>query len=279
MEQDAGLLEKFVRLHESHFGSDKLIKTVGFMCGFAACWHRGAGRDELAEGLEQIAAKASSVRCALRFHGGYCGVLVELENLKNLTFLGGWRDPWVRRLLVFQSCALLQYYVCENLSFLGGVAPKLIGRRLERLGGCGGLSMRSCHAWVAWGLAELASTMLKLRELNALAEDLERRPPRGDALAEARALIARARRALHMNAVRTAIFFVTGCQWCLKPGSRLAVLPDSAMQGLCLVECLVGYHSFWAGYSCSRPQLPSALSEPTAKVAGGAHEGERVKCE
>jgi hypothetical protein len=44
---------------------------------------------------------------ALRFHGGYSGVLMEAENMKNLSFLGGWKDPRVTALLYAQSVSLI----------------------------------------------------------------------------------------------------------------------------------------------------------------------------
>ena len=119
----SGLLEKVVSSHESAFATDKLIKTAGFICGTLACWYRrplsghGPGSD-MAVGLQQLASKCTDVRYALRYHGGYCGVLVELENLKNLSFLGGWKDPTVKKLLYCQSAALIQYYVCENTAYV-----------------------------------------------------------------------------------------------------------------------------------------------------------------
>lgn len=54
----------------------------------------------------------------LRFHGGYSGLLVEAENLKNLSFLGGWQDPKAKALLYGQSASLMFYYLCENAAYV-----------------------------------------------------------------------------------------------------------------------------------------------------------------
>eukprot|EP00041_Stephanoeca_diplocostata_P013374 m.234273 g.234273 ORF g.234273 m.234273 type:complete len:114 (+) comp19315_c0_seq3:276-617(+) len=80
-----GLLERVNRMHESQFGADKLIKTAGFALGFAASLldldHRYGPSDTVTKGLRQLAAKFADVRYALRFHGGYSGLLIELENV------------------------------------------------------------------------------------------------------------------------------------------------------------------------------------------------------
>eukprot|EP00947_MAST-08B_sp_MAST-8B-sp1_P006211 g6211.t1 len=124
-------LERIVHEHESHFMADKLIKTVGFACGLSKCWFRrpisGFGEEsDLAVGLGQISAKCADVRYALRFHGGYCGLLVEADNLKNCTFLGGWKWPVAKKLMYAQSLSLVFYYICENAAYLGWTAPGLI---------------------------------------------------------------------------------------------------------------------------------------------------------
>lgn len=99
------------------------------MCGCAAVGYRRTCGDDHATaiGLQQIASKCSDVRMALRFHGGYSGLLVEFENMKNLSFLGGWRDPAVKSLLYGQSVSLVFYYLFENAAYLGWTAPGWIG--------------------------------------------------------------------------------------------------------------------------------------------------------
>eukprot|EP00037_Helgoeca_nana_P023788 m.247628 g.247628 ORF g.247628 m.247628 type:complete len:162 (-) comp26455_c1_seq4:2931-3416(-) len=110
----AGLV-KFNRLHEQQYASDKLVKTVGFAAGFVAAMRQRVGwhgpDDPVALGLQQIASQCGNVGYALRFHGGYSGLLNELENFVNISFLGGWKDPWLKVLVRLQSAALMQ---CEH---------------------------------------------------------------------------------------------------------------------------------------------------------------------
>eukprot|EP00041_Stephanoeca_diplocostata_P013375 m.234292 g.234292 ORF g.234292 m.234292 type:complete len:228 (+) comp19315_c0_seq5:276-959(+) len=170
-----GLLERVNRMHESQFGADKLIKTAGFALGFAASLldldHRYGPSDTVTKGLRQLAAKFADVRYALRFHGGYSGLLIELENMKNLTFLGGWKDPKIKYLLMGQSLTLMQYYICENLAWLGWTAPEWIGERFIRrtLGTTADrLSQWSCWGWGLMCALDMWSTRLKFRELNGI---------------------------------------------------------------------------------------------------------------
>eukprot|EP00959_Pyramimonas_sp_CCMP1952_P353124 7398071-Pyramimonas_sp.AAC.1 len=130
-------LDSIVENHESQFMSDKLIKTMGCLSGVLGLYYtRTHGAEHpTTVGLQQISAKCSDVRYALRFHGGYSGLFVEIRNFKSLTNIEGWKHPTIKKLARAQSICLLQYYACENAAYLGWTAPNWIGKKLQRLGG------------------------------------------------------------------------------------------------------------------------------------------------
>ena len=312
---ERGLLDKTVALHESQFGADKFVKTVGASCRLLAIVQEGLlPASAAAEGLHAIASKFSEARCTGRFCGGYSGILVELHNLIHLTFLGGWRDERQPLILRAQAVALIQFYAFEHASFLGAAAPRWLEPWLTPLGGADELGRRSCYGWGVFNLLDVAATVLKLRELEAMetaldARLLERRRALGDgrsgsgsgigsgsgggsggsgvscgggasggggdgggqnlaaaallAAADVRAhdLVARARLALQLHLVRIFCFAVPTFQYCLRPGSRLAVQPDWLIAVMSTVECAVGYYALWCGYSISRPALPAPLGD------------------
>jgi hypothetical protein len=261
-------LESIVTNHESHFMSDKLIKTVGCLAGMLATFYQrthGANHPTTV-GLQHISAKCADVRYVLRFHGGYSGLLVEILNMKTLRFLGGWKHSAARWFMYAQSAALMQYYICENAAYLGWTAPNWIGKKLERFGGANELGRVSCFGWGAWCAMEILSSSCKLKELARMQREVEETYTQIPSLfspgkasqnkLEALRLIAKSRRALQYNVVRSVLFLIPDIQWCLKPGSRWAILPDALVKSMCLAEALLGYYTHWAGYGCSRPTLP-----------------------
>eukprot|EP00729_Bicosta_minor_P002026 gene2026-3190_t len=231
-------LENVVSMHTSQFAADKLIKTVGYLCGCAAVGYRRSFGDEHATaiGLQQIASKCSDIIMGLRFHGGYSGLLVEAENLKNLSFLGGWQDPKAKALLYGQSASLMFYYLCENAAYLGWTAPGWIGPKLKPYGGADHLSRMSCFGWASWCLLDMASTGVKLQEIARMETKIKKSWPFCEARSEALRLITKSKKGLWLNMLRSFCFFVPDVQWCLKPGSKWAIQPDWFVQGLCLVE-------------------------------------------
>ena len=127
--------------------------------------------------LTRALLMTSSHSKALRFHGGYSGLLVEFENIKNLSFLGGWRDPAVKSLLYGQSVSLVFYYLFENAAYLGWTAPGWIGAKLKPYGGADHLSRMSCFGWASWCLLDMASTGIKLQEVARMEKKVKRSWP------------------------------------------------------------------------------------------------------
>lgn len=303
-ERGPGFLSKTVDLHESQFGADKFVKTVGAACRLLAIIQdRRSPGSPAAEGLNAIASKFSEARCTSRFCGGYSGVLVELHNLINLTFLGGWLDERQPLILRAQAVALMQFYAFEHASFLGVTAPRWLGPWLAPVGGADELGRRSCYGWGVFNLLDLAATVLKLSELAKMeaaldARLLDRRRALGNgrgghgvssesgggagncgqnlaaaaalgaADEKAHALISRARFALKLHLVRIACFTVPTFQYCLRPNSRLAVQPDWLIAVMSGVECAVGYYALWCGYSTARPVLPPPLDDDRKETSG-----------
>lgn len=275
-------LATFVEAHSSHFASDKLIKTVGYLAGvLSVVLKKLHGQDDSrAVGLAQIAAKCGDVRYALRFCGGYCGVLFEADNVRRLTCLGGWRTPRVRHLLYAQSASLVQYYLYEHMAYLGWTAPGWVGAWLkENWYPADEMSRLSCFGWASWCVFDIWSCVVKLEELGEMEREVEKkwgksrptsRPGRGSRLpksgrshraddarhAEALRRISKSRRGLYYNIVRSVLFLLPDIQWCAKPGTRLATFfPNWAVQGMGLAEAVIGYYTMWMGLGCSRPSL------------------------
>ena len=253
-------LANFVEAHSSHFASDKFIKTAGYVAGvLAIALARIRGdNDPAVVGLRRIAAKCGDVRYALRFCGGYCGVLFEADNMQRLTCLGGWKSSGIKSLLYMQSVSLLQYYVYENMAYLGWTAPGWIGKWLKRHWyDADEMGRLSCFGWAAWCAFDAWSSVLKLRELNGIEEVVvyNRKYSKNDR-EEALVRISRCRKGLHLNIVRSLLFLFPTLQWCAKPGTLMSkIFPEWAVQGMGLAEALIGYYTMWEGLGCSRPSL------------------------
>eukprot|EP00959_Pyramimonas_sp_CCMP1952_P378372 7926240-Pyramimonas_sp.AAC.1 len=114
----------------------------------------------------------------------------------------------------------------------------------------------SCFGWGAWCLLEMTSSVYKLKELANMQREVETKYNPGVNRDQALRVIAKSRRALHLNLLRSLLFLVPDIQWCLKPGSRWAIIPNYAIKGMCLAEALLGYFTFWTGHGCSFPALP-----------------------
>merc|ERR1711865_1112827 len=172
-------IETVVAQHQSLFAVDKLIKTVGYSAGFLAeilIRTRGATHQSVI-GLNQIAAKCSETRYALRFHGSM-GVLAEVDAVSRHQ-LGEWNDQSLKTVDVVKSLTLIQYYAFENIAFLGWVAPEWIGRWLEKYSAHPDEWGRySAFGWVACCLLDLLSCFKKLSELNKLERQVTRRSNR-----------------------------------------------------------------------------------------------------
>lgn len=263
-------LDKTVSIHESQFGAEKLLKTVNCFLALAAIRSarvRGPTH-EITIGLEQLAAKLGNARYTMRFHGGYCGMLVELVNLKNNVFNGGWRDPMNKFLIQLQFTSMMPYYVCEHLAFLGWTAPDLIGKRLTWLGGADELSRRSNYGFAVWCALELWRTIKRMTELDKMDRDFRRACSKASdtqEMVEAKRRgiekIESVRYALRLNVVTTLGFMLPTIHYALPSNSRFAVQPPWLLQTFNMIECLVGYYTMWTGLSSSRPQLPDLIDK------------------
>jgi hypothetical protein len=145
-------------------------------------------------------------------------VLNELENFITVSFLGGWKDPWIKTLIRLQSACLLQYYVYENAGFLGKVAPGWIGKRLESYGGADELVRKSCWGWGMCCLFDVLSTRRKRAELERMALNVASWPESA-AKQRALAVIGRSQTALRINLARGVLFIIPNIQWSLRKGS------------------------------------------------------------
>lgn len=157
-------------------------------------------------------------------HNRYAGVLNELENFITVSFLGGWKDPWIKALVRLQSACLLQYYLYENAGFLGKVAPVWIGRRLEKYGGADELVRKSCWGWGLCCFFDVLATRRKRAELERMARNVASWPE-SVAKQHAIAVIDRSRTALKINFVRGILFFVPNVQWSLRKESPYVPCP------------------------------------------------------
>lgn len=189
----------------------------------------------------QIAAQCGNARYVLRFHGGYSGVLNEIENFVNVSFLGGWKDPWIKTYTRLQSAALIQcvnhrvfrlnqtphgathlhcgrYYLYENAGYLGSAAPQWIGPKLAGWGGSSELLRKSCWGWGLSCLLDIAATRRKQDELGRM-ERKVRAWPHSAAKTQALSLIRRTEVALYINLARMVLFFIPNAQWSLRPDS------------------------------------------------------------
>lgn len=262
-------LETFVRNHEGHFMSDKFIKTFGYIAGcLGQIYERTHGVDHpTTVGLKQICTTFQTARMAIRFQGGYCGLLVEFENMKNLSFLGGWKSTGAKLCLYAGSISLVQYYILENLAYLGWSAPGWIGKKLKRFGGADEMGRLSCYGWGSWCFFDIVSCFYRLQELGKMEQIVKETYKDGCVnKKEALAQCVKSRRSLRYNMIRSTLFLIPDLQWCLKPGSKWAILPEWSIQVMCLVEALLGYYTYWTGHWTSRPQLPA----PSGDLGNGA---------
>jgi len=107
------------------------------------------------------------------------GVLFELEALLRLCrratgadAASEWQDRWIARLEWLKALCLVQHYSFENVSFLGRVAPGLIGRRLQAVGGAAEVERRSCWGWGLFCFFDACVCLRKLQELAVLEAEL-----------------------------------------------------------------------------------------------------------
>ena len=136
---------------------------------------------------------------------------------------------------------------------MGWVAPGWIGRWLEKYSVHPDEWGRySAFGWVACCLLDLVSCFKKLSELKALESKVTRRS-NPEQHSEALHSIGKCRLGLQLQIARDVSWLVPGAQYCLKPGSKWAVVPNYALQGFNLVECLVGYYTMWTASFGQRP--------------------------
>eukprot|EP00941_MAST-03F_sp_MAST-3F-sp1_P001774 g1774.t1 len=238
--------------HESQFASDLFIKTFCHSFGLAGALCRD---EELSVGFCKLSTSLSLARYVGRICGGYSGILVEIDNLQNNTFLENWKEPWCGTINSLQSLALLFYYPLEHLAWAGWTAPQLIGSRINA-DECG---RASCFGWLAWITLNIVQVFFRMKELKRIKCRVENWKD-DDAAAIALAKIKKVGVGLRLEMYRNLCFFLPAVQYCLKPDGRLyhifnPILPQWLTQGLCLAESLIGYYKLWKGYSCSRPNI------------------------
>jgi len=264
-----GILEKVVSMHESQGGSDKLIKTMQFFCGTVASFFEAkyGPTDSRAIGFGQIAAKCSEARFVFRYHAGGNGAVVQLENLKNESWLGNWHDVRLKLLHKLEGLSLLQYHIWEGLSFAGTIAPEMIGKRLLWLGGASKLGVQSCYGASLWCMFNMISSRIKLTELRKMEKELHGKGWTGARLADAQRMIDRTRTALKMSLIRVLFMGLPIVHFSLSPNSMFAIQPNWFMQVIQLVEGFMDYYMAWTGLSGSRPTLPLDEGDTKPKSA------------
>eukprot|EP00040_Diaphanoeca_grandis_P023083 m.125019 g.125019 ORF g.125019 m.125019 type:complete len:267 (+) comp29097_c0_seq1:197-997(+) len=259
--------DRFIAIHQSYYGSEKLIKTVETI--FKTLVHffegtRGVG-SELPVGLKQLASQISSARYILRFHGGGSGILAEVHNLQNVD-LGGYQNPKIKQIFYLKIFAMFQYYSHENLAFLGWSAPDLIGKRLGFLGGADELGRRSTYGWGVYLMMNIYAARLKFRELARLEITVRAGRHTAKAKDKAFAMIDKTRSALWLGLVSDVAFLIPATQNMLTSDSKFRIVPRWLMIMSDIVENITGYYTLWNGTSSRLPNVQLVLDAADQKI-------------
>jgi hypothetical protein len=162
------LLERYTNWASSSFNTDKGIKLIAYLTWFfsrmtspssssssSSCGSSSNSNDVLSSGLRKIYSDMMMVRYALRLFG----LPMSLEAVRTGSWYSGWKDRYIIILGKIMSWAMVFYYPYEHAAYLHWMAPKLVRADAER---CTAIS---CRFWLAYVFADLASSVLKIKEL------------------------------------------------------------------------------------------------------------------
>jgi hypothetical protein len=170
------LLERYTRWASSSYNTDKGIKLIAYLTWLlsrlttpissssdASCISI-TSNDNLAAGLRKIYSEMMMVRYALRLFG----LPMSLEAVRTGSWYSGWKDRYIVLLGKIMSWAMVFYYPYEHAAYFHWIAPKLVKADAER---CTAIS---CRFWLAYVCADLASSVLKIKELILRRNDLQK---------------------------------------------------------------------------------------------------------
>jgi len=121
---------------------------------------------ELSPALRKMYFDLSLVRYCLRLYG----LPSSIEAIRNGTWGAGWDDPRIHKLGKVMAWSMALYYPLEHVAFTGWVVPKLSRQYVD----ANRWSAISCRFWVTYIAADLASSVLKLKELKKRREAVAR---------------------------------------------------------------------------------------------------------
>ena len=153
-------------LQWSFWGLSRLTALGPPMPGYRGNFNRRYVHPELSPALRKMYFDLSLVRYALRLYGFPSSI----EAIRSGSWSAGWEDPRVHKLGKVMAWSMAFYYPFEHVAFTGWVVPKLVKPYIyeERW------SAISCRFWLTYIVADLASSVLKLKELAKQKETIAR---------------------------------------------------------------------------------------------------------
>jgi len=121
---------------------------------------------ELSPALRKCYADLSLVRYALRLYG----LPSSIEAIRSGSWSSGWDDPRIHKLGKIMAWSMALYYPLEHVAFTGWVIPKFSGQFVDG----NRWSAVSCRFWSIYIVSDVASSVLKLKELAKRREKIAR---------------------------------------------------------------------------------------------------------
>jgi hypothetical protein len=222
---NSSILERFLVHYNSFIASaanqDKGLSLLQWTLWLVSQLHHQQNASR-SQALRKLYFNISFCRYILRFYG--------LPTALEAVLSGSWQDAtaklgkWTGEIM---ACSMMAYYPLEHMAYLGWEAPGVLPKSLSSPNRW---SAWSCRCWLAYLMAELVQSIMRLRRLN---QELE-----ADAKQETKDSI----RHCQLQVTRTLLFTLPCINWSLPKWDTQPWLPENVCNGLMWLEAVVNVY-------------------------------------